>query len=70
MTYNIHPKIYRLEHEIQTLKHHMRNAQKRMGMSNPAILNNYQEMIRARVELVNMLKKQQQIPTLQEVVNG
>jgi len=68
MTYSIHPKIYRLEHEINTLKRHMRNAQRRMGMTNPAILNNYREMIRTREDLVKMLQNQQRIPTLSEVV--
>jgi len=63
MMYSIHPKIYRLKHEIQTLKRHMKNAQQRMGMTNPAILHNYREMIRAREELVTMLEAQQ-IPTL------
>ncbi len=68
MTYSIHPKIHRLEHEINTLKRHMRNAQRRMGMTNPAILNNYREMIRTREDLVKMLENQQRIPTLSEVV--
>lgn len=65
MTYSIHPKIYRLQHEIQTLKRHMKNAQQRMGMRNPAILHNYREMIRTREELVAMLEAQQ-IPTLHD----
>jgi len=68
MTYSIHPRIYRLEHEIHTLKRHMRNAQRRMGMSNPAILHNYREMIRNREEMVQMLMNQQKIPTLHEVI--
>lgn len=63
--YSIHPKIYRLQHEIQTLKRHMKNAQQRMGMNNPSILHNYREMIRTREELVEMLEAQQ-TPTLQE----
>lgn len=33
----------------------MRNAQQRMGMSNPAILHNYREMIRTRQELMDLL---------------
>ena len=55
MTYSIHPKIYRLENEIQIIERHMRNAQQRMGMNNPAILHNYREMIRTRQELVTLL---------------
>lgn len=55
MTYSVHPKIYRLQHEIETIERHMRNAQKRMGINNPAILHNYREMIRTRQELVEML---------------
>jgi len=55
MTYSIHPKIYRLQHEIETIERHMRNAQQRMGMNNPAILHNYREMIRTRQELVELL---------------
>jgi hypothetical protein len=55
MTYSIHPKVSRLQHEIQTLERLMKNAQQRMGMNNPAILHNYREMIRTRKELVVML---------------
>ncbi len=69
MRFNINPKVYRLQHEIQTLKRHMRSAQKRMGLSNPAILQNYREMIRAREELIVMFEGQS-IPTLSEVVGG
>jgi len=46
----------------------MRNAQRRMGMSNPSILHNYREMIRNREEMVQMLMNQQKIPTLHEVI--
>ncbi len=67
MTYSVHPKIFRLEHEIHTLQRHMRSAQQRMGMNNPAILHNYREMIRTRQELVDIFKAQQ-APTLNEVV--
>lgn len=59
MTYSIHPKVYRLQHEIHTLERHMRNAQQRMGMSNPAILHNYREMIRARQELMALLESKE-----------
>lgn len=55
MTYSIHPKVYRLQHEIHTLERHMHNAEQRMGVSNPAILQNYREMIRARQELMALL---------------
>ena len=55
MTYSVHPKIYRLENEIQIIERHMRDAQQRMGMNNPAILHNYREMIRTRQELVSLL---------------
>jgi len=55
MTYSIHPKISRLQHEIQTLERLMKNAQQRIGMNNPAILHNYREMIRTRQELVVLL---------------
>ncbi|NVK37523.1 MAG: hypothetical protein HWE18_06335 [Gammaproteobacteria bacterium] len=55
MTYSVHPKVYRLQHEIHTLERHMRNAQQRMGMNNPAILHNYREMIRTRKELMDLL---------------
>ena len=33
----------------------MHNAEQRMGMSNPAILQNYREMIRTRQELMALL---------------
>lgn len=69
MTYSIHPKIYRLQHEVHTLQRHMRNAQRRMGMNNPAILHNYREMIRTREETVVLLMAQQNIPTLNDVAN-
>lgn len=58
MTYSIHPKVYRLQHEIHTIERHMRNAQQRMGMNNPAILQNYREMIRTRQELMALLSSQ------------
>ncbi|MEH6346573.1 MAG: hypothetical protein V7785_15885 [Bermanella sp.] len=64
MMYRVHPKIYRLQHEIHSLMRHMANAQRRLGISNPAILNSYREMIRARQDLVKLLQRQQQIPTL------
>ncbi len=69
MTYSIHPRIHRLQHEVNTLQRHMRNAQRRMGMSNPAILHNYREMIRTREEMVILLMEQQKIPTLSDVAN-
>jgi hypothetical protein len=56
MTYHIHPKVARLQHEINTLERLMQNAQQRIGMSNPAILHNYREMIRARQDLIMMLE--------------
>jgi len=55
MTYSIHPKVNRLQNEIHTLEKHMHNAEQRMGMSNPAILQNYREMIRTRQELMALL---------------
>ncbi|GAA6134631.1 hypothetical protein NBRC116188_14200 [Oceaniserpentilla sp. 4NH20-0058] len=55
MTHSIHPKIYRLQHEIITIERHLHNAEQRMGVSNPAILQNYREMIRARQELMELL---------------
>jgi len=55
MMYHVNPKVYRLQHEIHTLERHMRNAQRRMGMTNPAILHNYRDMIRTRQELVELL---------------
>lgn len=58
MTYSINPKVYRLQHEIHTLERHMHNAEQRMGVSNPAILQNYREMIRARQELMVLLNNQ------------
>ena len=70
MIFNVHPKIYRLQHEIKTLQHHLRSAQRRMGLSNPAILQNYREMIRTREELIVMLESQQKIPTLNQVIGG
>ena len=54
--HSVNPKVYQLEHEIHTLQGHMRNAQCRAGMSNPAILNNYRDMIRMRKELIVLLK--------------
>jgi hypothetical protein len=69
MKYSIHPRIYRLQHEVNTLQRHMHNAQRRMGMSNPAILHNYREMIRTREEMVELLMAQQEIPTLNNVAS-
>lgn len=56
MTYSIHPKIYRLQHEILTLERHLSNARQRIGMTNPSILQNYKEMIQTRKELVELLQ--------------
>lgn len=67
MMYQVHPKIYRLQHEIHSLMRHMANAQRRMGASNPAILQSYREMIRARQDLVGLLQKKQSIPILEEM---
>lgn len=67
MMYRVHPKIYRLQHEIHSLMRHMANAQRRMGVSNPSILLSYREMIRARQDLVQLLQRQQSIPTLDEM---
>ena len=55
MTYSVHPKVYRLQSEINTIERNMHNAEQRMGASNPVILQNYRDMIRAREELVDML---------------
>lgn len=60
MMYHVNPKVYRLQHEIDTIERHMRNAQRRMGMNNPAILHNYRDMIRTRQELVKLLLQKQQ----------
>ncbi|MFT6154498.1 MAG: hypothetical protein ACJA0E_000618 [Bermanella sp.] len=57
MTYTIHPKIYRLNHEIKTLERLATSARQRIGMSSPAILQNYKEMIQVRKELILMLNK-------------
>jgi hypothetical protein len=57
MTYSIHPKIYRLNHEINTLERLATSARQRIGMSNPAVLQNYKEMIEVRKELIEMLNK-------------
>jgi len=59
MTYSIHPKVHRLQHEIHTLERHMHNAEQRMGISNPAILQNYREMIRTRQELMDLLSSKE-----------
>jgi len=67
MMYRVHPKIYRLQHEIHSLMRHMANAQRRMGASNPSILQSYSEMIRTRQDLVHLLQKQQSIPILEEM---
>ncbi len=67
MMYQVHPKVYRLQHEIHSLMRHMANAQRRMGATNPAILQSYREMIRARQDLVGLLQRQQPIPTLKEM---
>jgi hypothetical protein len=56
MTYSIHPKIHRLQHEIKTLERHFTSARQRLGMSNPSILQNYKEMIQVRKELVLLLQ--------------
>jgi hypothetical protein len=56
MTYSIHPKIHRLQHEIKTLERHFTSARQRLGMSSPSILQNYKEMIQVRKELVLLLQ--------------
>lgn len=56
MMYSIHPKVHRLQHEIHTLERHLKNAQQRMGMSNPSILRNYKDMIQTRKELMALLQ--------------
>jgi hypothetical protein len=56
MTYSIHPKVHRLQHEIKTLERHFTSARQRIGMTNPAILQNYKEMIQVRKELVLLLQ--------------
>lgn len=56
MTYSIHPKIHRLQHEIYTLERQLINARQRIGMSNPSVLRNYKEMIQNRKELINLLQ--------------
>jgi hypothetical protein len=68
MKYSIHPRIYRLRHEVNTLHRHMHNAQRRMGMCNPAILHNYREMIRTREEMVELLMALQAVPTVNNVI--
>lgn len=69
MMYSVKPRIYRLEHEIVTLRRHMKNAQQRMGLNNPAILHNYREMIRNPEELVSLLKHQTVTEEVIELVN-
>ena len=54
--HSVNPKVYQLQHEIHTLQGHMRNAQCRAGMNNPAILHNYRDMIRMRKELIALLQ--------------
>lgn len=68
MIYSIHPKIYRLQHEIDILKKHMSNARRGMGMSNPAILQNYRDMIQAREELITIMQRRHSPPVLRDVV--
>lgn len=68
MIYSIHPKIYRLQHEIETLKKHLSNARRGMGMSNPAILRNYRDMIQAREELIEMMQRKQHPPVLRDMI--
>lgn len=70
MIYSIHPKIYRLQHEIDTLKKHMRNAQQGMGMTNPAILRNYRDMIHAREDLISMMQNRHHKPPILRDVIG
>jgi len=59
MLYSIHPKAHRLEHEISTLRRHMRYSLQRTDMNDSVILDHYREMIRFRQELVSMYKSQQ-----------
>jgi hypothetical protein len=61
MPYSIHPKIHRLNHEIKTLERLSTSARQRIGMSNPAILQNYKEMIEVRKELIEMLHKKHKL---------
>lgn len=68
MTYSIHPKIYRLQHEIEIIKKHLSNARRGMGMSNPAILRNYRDMIQAREELILIMQRRNSPPMLHDVI--
>lgn len=69
MTYSIHPKIHRLQHEIHTLERHLTNARQRIGMTNPSILQNYKEMIQTRKDLIDMLQARHEKMASQRMIN-
>lgn len=69
MTYSIHPKIHRLQHEIHTLERHLTNARQRIGMTNPSILQNYKEMIQTRKDLIEMLQARHDKLASQRMIN-
>lgn len=66
--HSVNPKVYQLQHEIHTLQGHMRNAQCRAGMNNPAILHNYRDMIRMRKELIALLQDNPDNPMDDEII--
>jgi len=58
MVYTVNPKSYRLEHEIKAIERRIKEAKRHFGKDNPAVINNYKEMIRSRRELIHLLEKQ------------
>ena len=56
MVYAVNPKCYQLEHEIKSIERRIKEAQKHFGADNPAVVNNYKEMIRSRQELIELLE--------------
>lgn len=62
MVYTVNPKSYRLEHEIKTIERRIQEAKRHFGQTNPAVINNYKEMIRSRRELIHLMNKQDHQP--------
>lgn len=56
MVYTVNPKSYRLEHEIKAIERRIKEAKRHFGKDNPAVINNYEEMIRSRQELIDLLE--------------
>lgn len=58
MHYSINPKCNRLESEIKTIERRIRDVKMYLGEVSPSMISNYQDMIRSRQDLIDLLKNQ------------